>query len=188
MKSLEMWNWLRQKCGRWYGCVGGRNAVKTYFRLSEKLWRKRQEQPPVRSTEKALGRAQSSLMDGTAVKDLYVTFGESNKAYAPYPALITRWTGRKDIDWSEQSALWQEKALSTITAENFMQRILTRKAVWTWNTATKILRTHITNCLMKHSPEQWSRLKWPPDWWLLWENLFRQAGKTIPWDYPANRG
>jgi len=26
-----------------------------------------------------------------------VTFGESNKAYAPYPALITR-TGRKDID------------------------------------------------------------------------------------------
>ena len=28
---------------------------------------------------------------------LSVTFGESNKAYAPYPALITR-TGRKDID------------------------------------------------------------------------------------------
>ena len=26
-----------------------------------------------------------------------VTFDESNKAYAPYPALITR-TGRKDID------------------------------------------------------------------------------------------
>ena len=26
-----------------------------------------------------------------------VTFGESNKAYAPYPALITQ-TGRKDID------------------------------------------------------------------------------------------
>ena len=26
-----------------------------------------------------------------------VTFGESNKAYAPYPVLITR-TGRKDID------------------------------------------------------------------------------------------
>ena len=26
-----------------------------------------------------------------------VTFGESNKAYAPYPALITR-TGGKDID------------------------------------------------------------------------------------------
>lgn len=40
-------------------------------------------------------------MDGTAVKSAFallsVTFGESNKAYAPYPALITR-TGRKDID------------------------------------------------------------------------------------------
>ena len=27
-----------------------------------------------------------------------VTFGESNKAYAPYPALITTRKGRKDID------------------------------------------------------------------------------------------
>ena len=37
-------------------------------------------------------------MDGTAVKSAFAfTFGESNKAYAPYPALITR-TGRKDID------------------------------------------------------------------------------------------
>ena len=59
------------------------------------------ESRPVRRTE-APGRAQRQLlMDGTAVKSAFallsVTFGESNKAYAPYPALITR-TGRKDIN------------------------------------------------------------------------------------------
>ena len=49
---------------------------------------------------KAPGRAQRQLlMDRTAVKSAFAfTFDESNKAYAPYPALITTRKGRKDID------------------------------------------------------------------------------------------
>ena len=53
---------------------------------------------PVRRAGKAPGRAQRQLlMDGTAVKSAFcVTFDESNKAYAPYPALITTRQGRKE--------------------------------------------------------------------------------------------
>ena len=40
-------------------------------------------------------------MDGTAVKSAFallsVTFGESNKAYAPYPALITPEQGERRV-------------------------------------------------------------------------------------------
>ena len=59
---------------------------------------KRREQPPVRRTEKPRQSAKAAF-DGRngCQKCFCVTFGESNKAYAPYPALITR-TGRKDID------------------------------------------------------------------------------------------
>ena len=117
------------------------------------------------------------------------TFGESNKAYAPYPALITR-TGRKDIGWSERSALWQGKALSTITAENSMQRILTRReAVWTWNTATKMLRTYITNYLMKHSP---GTMRSRPEVTvgltiITIKYCMESRKKTIPWNHCADR-
>ena len=70
---------------------------------------------PVRRAGKAPGRAQRQLLtDGTAVesarqgakaafdgrngcrKCFCVTFDESNKAYAPYPALITTRQGRKE--------------------------------------------------------------------------------------------
>ena len=52
---------------------------------------------PVRRAGKAPGRAQRQLlMGGTAVESAFVTFAESNKAYAPYPALITTRQGRKE--------------------------------------------------------------------------------------------
>jgi len=49
---------------------------------------------PRQSAKAAFDRAEPVK---SAFALLSVTFGESNKAYAPYPALITR-TGRKDID------------------------------------------------------------------------------------------
>ena len=59
---------------------------------------KRREQPPVRG-RKSPRQSAKAAFDGRngCQKCFCVTFGESNKACAPYPALITR-TGRKDID------------------------------------------------------------------------------------------
>jgi len=49
----------------------------------------------------APGRAQNPLAGcifvGVADKSAFVTFAESNKGYAPYPALITR-QGEREID------------------------------------------------------------------------------------------
>lgn len=69
-------------------------------RLSEKLWRKQSggnSRPSV--GRKSPRQSAKAAFDGRngCQKCFCVTFGESNKAYAPYPALITR-TGRKDID------------------------------------------------------------------------------------------
>ena len=82
--------------------------------------------PPVRRTEKpSAERKRQLLMDGTAVKVLCVTFGESNKAYAPYPALITG-QGERILIEANNQLYDRKRALSTITAENSMQRTLTR--------------------------------------------------------------
>ena len=59
---------------------------------------KRREQPPVRRTEKPRQGAKAAFDGWNGCQKCFcVTFDESNKAYAPYPALIAR-KGRKDID------------------------------------------------------------------------------------------
>ena len=59
---------------------------------------KRLEQPP-RPENGSPRQGAKAAFDGRTgwLKCFYVTFGESNKAYAPYPGLITR-TGRKDFE------------------------------------------------------------------------------------------
>ena len=60
---------------------------------------KRRQQPPPSVGRKSPRQSAKAVFDGRngCQKCFCVTFDESNKAYAPYPALIAR-KGRKDID------------------------------------------------------------------------------------------